>query len=187
MRMGGVPVVKLIAKTPCNGLLPVFAGNCTLSELAPGAITSISPILGQQRAVSAALKKACGVGFPAANRVTAKGEVRCIWFGAGQAMLFGAAPKVIKGASITDQSDGWAVLQLQGKDANAVLARMVPVDLRRSAFKNGHTARTILFHMPMSITRSGVNSFDIMVFRSMATTAVQELEVAMKSVAALNV
>ncbi len=186
MWMGGVPVVKLIARTPCSGLLPVTAGNCTLSELTPEAITSISLVQGQMKAVSEVLNRTYGFGFPAANRVTSKGEARCIWVGQGQAVLFGAPPVVIKGASITDQTDGWAVLQLQGKDATDVLARLVPVDLRSPAFKNGHTARTLLFHMPVSITRSGANSFDLMVFRSMAVTAVHELQLAMKSAAALS-
>jgi len=179
-------VVKLIARYPCNELLPIFAGDNTLSELAPTVITSVSPALGQKKTASAALKKACGLGFPAANRMTGKGEVRCIWFGPAQAMLFGASPVVIKGASLTDQTDGWAVLQLQGKQASDILARLVPVDLRISTFKTRHTARTILFHMPVSITRSGANSYDIMVFRSMAVTAVHELELAMKSVASMN-
>jgi len=38
--------------------------------------------------------------------------------------------------------------------------------------------------VPASITRTGANAFDIMVFRSMAVTAVHELGVALRSVAA---
>ena len=177
-------MANLIAKTPCEGLLPVTAGTLTLSEVTPAAITSVAPAKGQEKAVSNALKKAFGAALPSANRATGKDGARAIWSGAGQALLLGIVPKPIRNAAMTDQSDAWAVIRLDGADAEAVLARLVPVDLRAVAFKRGHTVRTMLFHMACSVTRVGTNAFDIMVFRSMARTAVHELEVAMKSVAA---
>ncbi|MGB5556775.1 MAG: sarcosine oxidase subunit gamma [Paracoccaceae bacterium] len=177
-------MANLIAKTACAGLLPISAGTCALTEMTPEAITSIAPAKGQQRLVSEALKKAYGVAFPAANRATGKQGARVIWSGAGQAFVVGPAPKPIKAAAVTDQSDAWAVMRLEGADAEAVLARLLPIDLRAASFKRGHTARTMLFHMSCSITRVGANVFDIMVFRSMAKTAVHELSTAMRSIAA---
>ena len=177
-------MANLIAKTPCEGLLPVSLGSCTLSEVLPDAITSVAPAKGQEKPVSDALKKAFGAAFPAANRATGKEGARAVWSGAGQAFLLGPAPKPVKGAAMTDQSDAWAVMRLEGADAEAVLARLVPVDPRVAQFKRGHTARTMLFHMNCSLTRVGANAFDIMVFRSMAETAVHELSTAMRSVAA---
>lgn len=177
-------MVKLIAKTPCEGLLPVSAGDCSLTELAPEAITSISPEKGREKLVSDTLDSSSGISFPAVNRATGKDGNRLIWSGAGQALLLGPAQKAVKGASTTDQSDAWAVMRLDGKNAEAVLARLVPVDLRAATFKRGHTVRTMLFHMTCSITRVGANTFDIMVFRSMAKSAVHELSTAMRSVAA---
>ena len=93
-------------------------------------------------------------------------------------------PKLAKIAAVVDQSDAWAIVRLEGADAEDVLARLVPVNLRRSAFKRGHTLRSNLYHMMASITRIGNNSFQIMVFRSMAETLVHDLSVAMQSVAA---
>ena len=40
--------------------------------------------------------------------------------------------------------DGWACVRLDGSAAEDVLARLVPVDLRGSVFKRGHTARAQL-------------------------------------------
>ncbi len=177
-------MANLIARTPCEGLLPVTAGTCTLTEITPAATTSVMPARGRAGAVSDALKKAIGLTFPAPNRATGKDGNRLVWSGAGQALLLGAAPAALPGAALTDQSDAWAVMRLDGAAAEAVLARLVPVDLRAATFKRGHTARTMLFHMTCSISRVGATSFDIMVFRSMASTAVHELHVAMKSVAA---
>ncbi len=179
-------MTSLPAKTPCDGLLPVSVGTCILIELTPDAITSIAPVRGKVRAVSEALKQMHGVGFPRPNRTTGQGNARCIWFGPGLAMLVGPVSKEVKDAAMTDQSDGWAVMRLQGEGAQSVLARLVPVDLRAHTFRRGHTARTQLFHLPVSITRTGINRFDILVFRSMAKTAVDALEQAMKSVAAQN-
>lgn len=177
-------MANLIAKSPCDGLLPVSAGPCTLSEVMPEAITSIAFAKGQKKQVSDALKTALGLAYPAPNRALGKDGGRLVWSGAQQAFLLGPVPRPLKGAAMTDQSDAWAVMRLEGAAAEDVLARLVPVDLRAATFKRGHTARTMLFHMSCSITRVGANAFDIMVFRSMAKTAVQELSTAMRSVAA---
>lgn len=181
--MGGVSVVDLVSKTACDGLLPVRAGQFELSEVLPDAITSIAPFAGEKKKVSEALKAVHGMGFPAPNRATGKDRSRCIWVGPGQAMLVGPKLGDLSGAATTDQTDGWAVMRLQGADCEDVLARLVPVDLRLRSFKSGHTARTRLFHAPLSITRTGADRFELMVFRSMAKTVVDELLVAMKSVA----
>ena len=177
-------MAKLPAKSPCEGLLPIKFGTCTLTELTPNAITSIAPVNGKSKAVSDALRNTHGIGFPRQNRATGKAGARCIWFGPGQAMLVGPASDAVPDAAVTDQSDGWALMRLHGAGAHSVLARLVPVDMRGSVFKHGHTARTLLYHMPVSITRTAANSFDIMVFRSMSKTAVDEFSHAMKSVAA---
>lgn len=177
-------MAKLLAKSPCGSLLPLNVADCTLQELSPLAITSVAPLRGQEKQVSAALKTAHGLTFPAPGRATGKDGCRCIWFGQNQAFLVGPVPKSIKGAAQSDQSDGWAVMRLTGQNAEAVLARLAPVDLNVAVFKRGHTVRTLLNHMAASITRTGTQTFDIMVFRSMAHTAVHEFRVAMVSVGA---
>ncbi len=177
---------KLIAKTPCDGLLPLTIGSVTLSEEDAGAIHSISPLKGKQKMLSEALKAAHGMVYPSANRATGKAGARAIWFGPAHAMLVGPAPDaaLAKNAAIVDQSDAWTVVRLEGADVEDVLARVVPVDLRKVHFKRGHTARTLLFHMTASITRVGENAFQIMVFRSVAETLVHDLKRAMEGVAA---
>jgi sarcosine oxidase subunit gamma len=87
-------------------------------------------------------------------------------------------------AALTDQSDGWARIRLDGAGAEVVLARLVPLDLSQGSFGKGQVARTSLGHMMMLVTRTGIAAFDMMVFRSMARTAIHELEQAMKAVAA---
>ena len=87
-------------------------------------------------------------------------------------------------AAVTDQADGVAAVKIEGDAAEAVLARLVPLDLRAASFKRGHTARSLVNHMTASITRLGPKSFEVMVMRSMAQTLVHELTEAAEGVAA---
>ena len=94
-------------------------------------------------------------------------------------------PEALQGiAALTDQSDGWAALCLDGPQAEAVLARLVPLDLRSAVFARGAVLRCQLGHLPAILRRTGSTAFQILVFRSMAATAVHELHQAMRSVAA---
>jgi len=179
-------VAELIAKTPCDGLLPLSIGAVSLTEEIPDVMTSLASGKAGEKPLSDALKAAHGVGFPAPNRATGKAGARAIWFGRGQAMLVGPVPDPALGdhAALTDQSDAWAVVRLEGDGAADVLARLMPLDLRSAQFKRGHTARTELAHMMASVTRVGDKAFMIMVFRSMAATLVHDLKTAMEAVAA---
>ena len=178
-------MVDLIVQTPMDGFAELTIGSVTLSELQLGPITSIAPYKGQGKALSAALKSAHGMAIPAPNRTTGRVGARAIWFGREQCILIGidADADLMDHAALTDQSDGWTVVQLQGGGGADVLARLTPVDLRADVFKRGHTARTDLMHMAASITRTADDTFMIMVFRSMAGTLLHDLQRAMEGVA----
>ncbi len=179
-------VLELTPKTPCDGLLPINVADLTLSEVRVGHITSLAPRMGQRKAASSALKKAHNMTFPAPGRATGKAGCRAIWSGQGQAFLLGPAPdkSLTDTCALTDQSDGWAVMELGGPTAREVLARLSPLDLRPSVFKRGATALSLLGHMNAQVTRTGADTYQLMVFRSMAATAVHELGEVIKSVEA---
>ena len=179
-------MVELIERTPCDGLLPLTIGGVSLTEDLPAAMTSIAPYAGQAKPLNAALQAAHGVDFPAIGRSTGKAGARMIWFGQSMALLQGpvAAAELAEFAALTDQSDAWAVVRLDGIGAADVLARLVPVDLRGQSFKRGYTVRTELAHMMASITRIGPDAFQVMVFRSMARTLVHDLKTAMAAMLA---
>ncbi|WP_223424581.1 sarcosine oxidase subunit gamma [Tateyamaria pelophila] len=176
---------ELIARTPLDGFEPLTIGDVTLSEVDMGVLTSVAPYKGQTKAIAAALQDAHGMAWPAPGRATGKAEARAIWFGRDMALLAGPVPdpSLAQHAALTDQSDAWTCLHLSGAGAEAILARLVPVDLRGSVFKRGHTVRSLVQHMNGSITRTGPQTFLIMVFRSMARTLVHDVQRAMESVA----
>lgn len=179
-------MAKLIAKSACDGLLPLTIDGFELIEVLPEAITSVMPFDGQENVASEHLKSAHGMALPDVGRTTEGSGARAVWTGAGQVMVLGAPVDagLARYAALSDQSDAWAVLRLQGVGVENVLARLTPLDLNPGVFKRGATARSLLGHMNAVITRVGVDVFEIMVFRSMAKTAVHELEEAMKGMAA---
>ena len=179
-------MTRLAEKAPGAGLFPIARGSLRINEETVGRITSIAPYKGQDRPCSEALQAAHGMAFPAPNRRTGKTGARAVWFGQRVAVLIGPAPEasLAQYAALTDQSDAWAVIRLEGAGAQDVLARLTPLDLRAGVFKQGHTARSELAHMAASITKVGRNAWQIMVFRAFAQTLAHELRVAAESVAA---
>lgn len=177
-------MAELIATPATEGLVPLTHGLFTLTDAGLARITSVAPFNGGEPAVTSALKKALGLGFPAPNTSQAKGEARIVWTARGQAFLVNADPAGLTGlAALTDQTDAWAALRLAGPGADQVLARLVPLDLRPAVFADGAAARSALGHMMAVIWREG-DGFVILVMRSMARTAVHEIAAAMSAVAA---
>ena len=178
-------MLKLIAKSPFEGLLPISCGSVSLSEYAVDCITLIASNKGNQKQLSDELKAAHGMTLPVPNRMTGRAGARCVWFGQ-QYFLMGPKPdpSLNNVARLTDVSDGYAVAHLEGAGIENVLARLVPIDVSDIVFKRGQTARTLVQHMTASISRISDTAFQIIAFRSMAATLVHDIERAMQSVAA---
>ena len=180
-------MAELIATGPFEGLsLPRSAGACRIAAHDPGPMASVAPFRGQDKAVAKALKP-MGLAFPEPGGVSeGKDGARLVWSGRGQAFLIGAAPPeaLQAAAAVADQTDGWAALRIEGAAAADVLARLVAIDLRPQALPAGRSARVLLNHMPAILIREAADAFTVMVFRSMARTAVHELDRAMTLVAA---
>jgi heterotetrameric sarcosine oxidase gamma subunit len=176
-------VPELIPKPPL-GLPPLTIGQATLAEWPLPRMTSVAPFEGQDKALAKALKS-IGLAFPAPNRTTTKGDATLIWTGRNQAFLLVHDPAPLAGAAaLTDQTDGWAALTLQGPATTDILARLIPLDLRLPAFPVGRAVRTPLNHMNLILWRTSPYSVTLMVFRSMVRTAWHEVEVAMHGLAA---
>lgn len=169
---------ELIAK-PALEVAAITRGGATLAPLDPGPIISVALFPGGEKAVAKGLK-ALGLAFPAPGTWAAKGEARIVWTGRGQAFLMGVPAPALEGGAVTDQSDGWAGFALSGPGAEAVLARLVPLDLRAAAFPVGRAARAALNHMSLVLLRTGAEAFELYVFRSMARSAWHELQEAME-------
>ncbi|WP_349768690.1 sarcosine oxidase subunit gamma [Rhodobacter sp. NTK016B] len=160
--------------------LPLTIGRATLTAFDPGPVTAIAPYPG--RDLSRALAP---LSFPAPGCVVDGPGARLVWTGREQAFWMGsAAPDLTGLAATTDQSDGWAWLTVSGPDAVSVLARLCPLDLRAQSFAVGSAARSMLAHMQAIMIRTGEDSFELGVFRSMAESLLHDLTGAMRGLAA---
>ena len=176
-------MARLIALGAFGDRLPLQLGDVTCTEVMRDALFCIAPYRGQQQAVSAALKVQLGLRLPAVGRRKTAGDVICQWIGHDAWIV--SAPVTLAGlAAVTDQSDGYATLEIAGPSVEAVLAHLVPLDLRAATFKVNHSARSLLGHLPVAITRTGAQAFEVMVMRSMAASLVHDLQEAMTGVAA---
>ena len=178
-------MAELIAKTSLAGRAMLTRGGLRLSEAAAGPITSIAVFPGQDKAMARILRP-LGLAFPAPNRMVAKGSASLVWAGRDLAFLLGpAAPDIPASvAAVTDQSDGWATLTLEGAGADDALMRLVPIDLAVAQFGVNEVRRAPLYHMQCILCRMAPNRFDLMVFRSMARTAWHDIDTAMTTVEA---
>jgi heterotetrameric sarcosine oxidase gamma subunit len=142
-------VVSLVASSPFDHALPLTPGEIRLTEVPVEDAVLIAPFEGAEREVGAILQKSLGLLFPGPGETARSAEARILWAGPGRALLIGAALPEGLGdrAAITDQGDGIAALGISGQGVEAVLARLVPIDLRSRAFPVGRTARTLVGHM----------------------------------------
>ena len=180
-------MAELLVKTACDGFEMLNIGGLSLREAAPQALTTIAPFKGQHEALDKAMQAAHGIGFPGLKGASfGQDAVRSIWFGREMALLIGVEPDagLAQYAALTDQTAGWAVLELEGPGCEDVLARLCPVDLRLTQFAIGAAVRTEAKHMMASICRLDKDRFQIMVFRSMAQTVHHDLKTAMEARAA---
>lgn len=173
-------MVKLVAKSPCAGLLPISHGGVTLRELTPERITSVAPFKGKDKVVSTALAKAVGAGLSEIGRIVTGVSGRVLWTQQGQYFVLDAKLPKLK-AAVTDQSDAWACVALEGNGAGEVLARLCPLNF--GAMDEGDVARSTIGHMSAIIIRRS-DGYDLMVFRAFAKALVHDVETIMRSVAA---
>lgn len=179
-------MAELIAVSPLRDLTPITIGNVTLTEGGQGQIWAVMPWRGAVEAASTALQSIHGLPFPAPGSLHRAGSTRIAWAGLDQAFLLDTTPDtaLTAHAALIDQSDAWAHLALSGPAARDVLARLVPLDLAPAACPKGSARRTLLGHMSCLILHPGGDTFEILVFRSMARSAVHDLTRAMTAVAA---
>lgn len=83
--------------------------------------------------------------------------------------LFAVLQKCVgKSASLSDQSDSRLIVELSGPETRAVLAKLAPIDVHPNVFSIGATALTLIEHVGGQITRTGGETYELMVFRSFA-------------------
>lgn len=97
--------------------------------------------------------------------------------GPGKWLAFGAiTPEIAASASVIDQSGGYGVLDISGRDAVATLEKGIGIDLHPRGFAPDAVAVTTVTHMGVILWRGAGDAFRLAVFRSNAASFWRWLE-----------
>jgi sarcosine oxidase subunit gamma len=141
------------------------------------ALASVIAKRGKRDALAAAVDTAFGVALPDGPKRASKNDVTFAGTGPDQWLASaenaeGFATKLRARigpfAAVSDQSDARLVLRLSGPRVHDVLAKGVPVDLHRKAFKPGDVATTIVAYIAVQIDMLDDATYQLTAPRSMA-------------------
>jgi sarcosine oxidase subunit gamma len=134
------------------------------------------------------LLDALGCSLPLPGRQLRTGGVTYLWSGPASWLAlaedddpdFSAnlAARLEGAAAVTDQSDGRAILRVQGRFAPDALAKLLPIDLHPNVFTEDATAMTLAGHINVQIWRCGTSAFELACFRSFAGALLAALQAA---------
>ncbi len=81
------------------------------------------------------------------------------------------------GCSVTEQTDGWACFEIEGPEIEALMARLVNIDV--AGFGPGSATRTALEHMSVFVIRRAADRLAVLGMRSSAGSLWHALDTAM--------
>ena len=135
---------------------------------------------------------ASGRSEAAAGVLAADGEFEARFCGPGEWLVLSEvhAPETLAAelslrlgdfAHVVDQSHGRVVVTLSGPDAARILANGIAVDLHAHAFPVGRAANVLCNHLTLHLSRTGEQSFELIVMRSFAEALVGDVKVMARS------
>lgn len=151
-----------------------------LSERIDIGLATVAARKGKADALAAAIRSAYGADLPTDSRLIAGPGVAFIgtapgqWLAVSETLANGAlaedlARQLAGLASITDQSDGRAVVRVSGPRARDTLAKGVPIDLHPAVFRTGSAATTVISLIGAHLWQvDDAPTYDIAVFRGFA-------------------
>ncbi len=186
--------VALTARTPLDGYAGTF-GGVTLVEAAGLSLVSAAVPNGGGDAFAAALAEGFGASRPSTGESVPGDRLgaRILGMQPDQMFILFEAPDPDRAAEavssalgpaayVTDQSDSWAMLRIEGRGVRAALERICMLDLDDAAFPQGRVARTVMEHLAVIILRDGADSFLLMTPRSSARSFLHAVELSLANV-----
>ncbi len=190
-----MPDLTLTPRSPLAGAAALAESwpGFAISEVTDLALASLATRRGQETKLRTRAKTRFGFEPPAPGRTASGDGMTFLWTGHEQ--WFVEAPESALGgleallretfgdsAAVTEQSDAWASLRLEGPATRAVLEKLCPLDLHPVAFPPGATGRTTLEHVSAIITsRDDRGRFSILTPRSSAGSFLHHLHQAADS------
>jgi sarcosine oxidase subunit gamma len=169
----------LDAKTPLSGFDETI-GDVHIREVTGKTIVSLAIPLGGHKAAVSIIKKGFGLACPEPGLFSdsEKPHSVLLWTSPDQFFLIreedsltpaaSAESKLSGKAYVTDQSDSWAILSLNGSGVTRALERICPLDLKSQALQPGSAARTQMEHLGVTILRISQEEWWLLSARSSA-------------------
>jgi heterotetrameric sarcosine oxidase gamma subunit len=177
----------LTPTAPFWGLLPVSAAGHGVIAIDRDGLGLATILVSKNRlgALSQRIGELFGVELPQSSRRVSAGDVAFASVGpeawlatresGGNAFTASLQDEIGSLASVSDQSDAYAVLRLTGPKVLETLAKMIPIDVHPRAFTPGDVASTVAAHIGITLWRladssDGTPLFEVAVFRSLAVS-----------------
>lgn len=183
----------LTAAPALGGCRQRFDG-IVLEELPDLAIVSIATPLDGEQALTDAVNDGFGTTMPKVGGSSLSHDGRTRFLGMAPDQIFAVfthdrpdarevVDETLAGtAYITDQTDVWVALHIEGPGARAALERICPIDLHPDAFAEGAAARTVMEHLGTIVVRDGMDSFLLLSARSSADSFLHAVETSIRNV-----
>ena len=176
-----------IEATPAlNGYSRQFI-DTSLTEVTNLAIYSIALAV-QPDAALASIKNTLGAAWPATGQcsISGDGKFRLLGLAADQVFTIftdnTVMPALDETAYITNQTDSWVTLHLEGALARTALERVCPIDLHPTVFPAGHVTRTSMEHLAAIIMCEAENDYLLLSPSSSAESFLHAIETSLHNV-----
>lgn len=159
------------------------------------AIVSLATPLGGDDALAAATRSAYGIAPPPVGHTatSANGDVTLarlaqdqmfalLAFDLGNDPVATVSAALGNAAYLTDQSDSWAGLRLDGPASRAALERICPLDLDASNFPAGSIARTAMEYLAVIVVCEAADIYTLLSPRSSADDFLHMVETSARNV-----
>lgn len=174
---------QIAAMSAFAGVSASGAGGVTVSDRDGLGIATVLVRKGRADALAARVRDRFGIVLPRGPQRAAHGAIAFVGTGSetwlatgengGNAFAASLRTELHDDAAVVDQSDGYAVLRVTGRNVRDALAKGVPIDWHPQAFRVGDVASTLVAHIGVVLWRlddgpGGRAMFEIAVFRSLA-------------------
>lgn len=171
---------QMLSARPALAALVDIPGQVTARVRSDLSLVHVAARRGQGEALRAAVESAYSLRLPDKPRLVAGKSLFVAWAGPDQWLAMAENPEgrdlerelrqALQGlASVADQTDGRAVVEIAGPRARDVLAKGVPIDLHPRVFEPGHVAITHASHIGIILWQAdAAPTYALAMFRSFA-------------------
>lgn len=156
-------------------------GATHVREITPVTIVSISTPLDGHEQLNLQLEKSIGLQIPAIGKINRQSQsLTVLGLQADQCFMVSLSEQIDPANALkaklgntgylTDQSDSWVVLEIDGPLSRRALERICPLDLAMGIFNEDMVARTSMEHLSVIIEHPEKNCFRLYSPRSSASS-----------------